>query len=115
MRVNRLDVTIWWRTDRDETEDLAQFLHFVRAGSGEWWGYDQQPLGPRLPTRLWYRGLADSETWSVSLPTDLKPGRYQVFTGLYRLTDQKRVPARDADGAPFVDARALLGTITIMA
>lgn len=110
-----LDVTIWWRSDKGETEDLAQFLHFARAGSGEWWGYDQQPLGPRLPTRLWYRGLADSETWSVPLPPDLAPGRYQVFTGLYRLTDQRRVPASDADGAPFVDARAPLGAITITA
>ncbi|MCY3866229.1 MAG: hypothetical protein OXG68_12400 [Chloroflexi bacterium] len=110
-----LDVTIWWRSAKDETEDLAQFLHFVRAGSGEWWGYDQQPLGPRLPTRLWYRRLADSETWAVPLPPDLKPGRYQVFTGLYRLNDQKRVPASDADGAPFVDARAPLGAISITA
>lgn len=110
-----LDVTFGWRSDKDETEDLAQFLHFTLEASGEWWGYDQQPLGPRLPTRLWYRGLADSETWSVPLPADLKPGRYQVFTGLYRLSDQWRVPANDADGAPFADARALVGAITILA
>jgi len=108
-----LDVTFWWRSDKDETEDLAQFLHFVEVGSGEWWGYDQQPLGRRLPTRLWYRGLADSETWAVPLPTDLAPGQYQMSTGLYRLSDQKRVPASDGDGAPFVDARAPLGRLTV--
>lgn len=110
-----LDVTFWWRSDKDEMEDLAQFLHFIPAENGQQWGYDQQPLGPRLPTRLWYRGLADSETWAVPLPTDLKPGRYQVFTGLYRLSDLRRVPASDADGRPFVDARAPLGAITITA
>lgn len=108
-----LDVTFWWRSDNNETEDLAQFLHFVEVSSSEWWGYDQQPLGRRLPTRLWYRGLADSETWAVPLPTDLAPGQYQISTGLYRLTDQKRVPASDGDGAPFIDARAPLGTLTV--
>ncbi len=110
-----LEVSFWWRSDQDETEDLAQFLHFLPVASGEWWGYDQQPLGPRLPTRFWYRGLADSETWSVPLPADLQPGRYRVFTGLYRLTDEKRVPVNDADGAPFADARAPLGAITVTA
>ena len=110
-----LDVTFWWSSERDGTEDLAQFLHFVPAGSGEWWGYDQQPLGPRLPTRLWYRGLADSETWAVPLPANLAPGRYRLFTGLYRLTDQRRLPAYDADGAPLVDARAPLGTLKVEA
>lgn len=114
-RGQNLEVTFWWRSDEDETEDLAQFLHFLPVAGGDWWGYDQQPLGPRLPTRLWYRGLADSETWAVPLPADLKPGRYQVFTGLYRLTDQKRMPANDADGAPFADARAPLGAITVKA
>jgi len=109
-----LDVTFWWRSDKDETEDLAQFLHFIPAENGQQWGYDQQPLGPRLPTRLWYRGMADSETWAVPLPADLAPGRYQLFTGLYRLTDQTRLPTFDADGAPFVDARAPLGELTIM-
>lgn len=109
-----LDVTLWWRSTRDETEELAQFLHFIQAENGQQWGYDQQPLGARLPTRLWYRGLADSETWAVQLPAALAPGRYHVFTGLYRLTDQERVPASDAEGAPLVDARAPLGTIIVI-
>ena len=77
-----------------------QFLHFGHEESGTWWVYDQQPLGPRLPTRLWYSGLADSEIWQVPLPADLAPGRYTVFTGLYRTRDQERVPASDAAGNP---------------
>ena len=78
-----LAVTFSWRSDKDGHEDLTQFLHFVREQSGESWGYDQPPLGQRLPTRLWYSGLADSETWGAPLPDDLAPGRYSVFTGLY--------------------------------
>ena len=80
---------------------------------GEWRVYDQLPLGPRLPTRLWYRGLAESETWRVPLPSDLASGQYRVYTGLYRLRDKERIPVSNADGQPWRDARVLLGTMSI--
>ncbi len=72
------------------------------------------PLGPRLPTRLWYSGLADAETWQVALPADLAPGRYAVYTGLYRTNDQVRLQASDAEGIPYVDARAPLGDLIVV-
>lgn len=108
-----LSALFFWRSDDGSHEDLTQFLHFVHEESGEWWGYDQPPLGQRLPTRLWYSGLADSETWQVPLPGDIAPGRYAVYTGLYRARDLKRIAASDAAGQPWRDARVLLGTVTI--
>ena len=102
-----------WRSDTHGREDHAQFLHFGHEESGTWWVYDQQPLGPRLPTRLWYDGLADSEIWQVPLPADLAPGRYKIFTGLYRRHDLERVPASAPDGKPWLDARVPLGSLTI--
>ena len=75
-----MNIRFVWRSNVAGDEDLAQFLHFAQAESGTWWGYDQQPLGTRLPTRLWYEGLADSETWQVpSVRDDLVPGQYTVF------------------------------------
>ena len=124
-----LEITFFWRSDERGVEDHAQFLHLGQIASSEavgsevvgaelvengtWFVYDQQPLGTRLPTRLWYAGLADSETWQVPLPADLAPGRYAAFTGLYRRRDQERVPARQADGALWLDARVPLGIVTI--
>lgn len=108
-----LPIAFFWASEKDAREDHSQFLHFKHAESGEWWVYDQQPLGPRLPTRLWYRGLSDREVWNVSLPEDLEPGRYEVFTGLYRARDWERVPAVTADGRQWLDARAKLGDLTI--
>jgi len=108
-----LAISFNWRAENEVTEDYVQFLHFGNEETGEWWVYDQQPLGARLPTRLWYSGLADSETWEISLPADLAPGRYEVFTGLYRQTDLQRLPARDVEGNPFTDARIPLGSVTI--
>ncbi len=102
-----------WRSDADSLEDHVQFLHFVHSETGAWWGYDQQPLGPRLPTRLWYPGLAESETWLVPLPEDLAPGRYAVYTGLYRAGDLARVPAADRQGQAWRDQSVLLGSVIV--
>lgn len=110
-----LTIQFHWRSERDSHEDVMQFLHLGHIDSGEWWVYDQQPLGPRLPTRLWYKGLADSETWQAPLPGDLAPGTYSVFSGLYRLSDKERVPVSDAEGTPYVDARVPLGRLTVEA
>ena len=66
-----------------------------------------------MPTRLWYEGLRDTETWQITIPADLAPGRYAVYTGLYRLSDLERLPVGDADGKPLPDARVPLGSITI--
>ena len=108
-----LSLRFAWRSDSETRQDLAQFLHLGHADSGEWFVYDQQPLGPRLPTRLWYKGLADSETWQVPLPEELAPGRYQVFTGLYRARDKERIPVTDAAGQAWLDARVALGDLII--
>ena len=107
-------ISFAWRANVAGGEDLVQFLHFGHQASGEWWVYDQQPLGARLPTRLWYKGLADSEQWDVPLPADLAPGRYEVFTGLYRHSDRQRLPASDAHGTPYLDARIPLGFLTVL-
>ena len=108
-----LSLTFRWRADADLDEDYIQFLHIGQVESGEWLVHDQQPLGARLPARLWYSGLADRETWLVPLPAELEPGQYAVFTGLYRRSDGERLPASDDRGKPYVDARAPLGRVTI--
>lgn len=108
-----LPIAFAWRADAAGAVDAIQFLHLGHEASGEWFVYDQPPLGPRLPTRLWYKGLADSEDWQVPLPAELAPGAYHVFAGLYRATDKERLPAFDPDGAPWLDNRVALGTIVI--
>ncbi len=102
-----------WRSDAQGQEDYSQFLHFVNEESGSWWNFDQQPLGRRLPTRLWYNGLADVEEWRIPVPADLAPGQYAVYTGLYHMQNQQRIPVSTAAGTPLADARVPLGVLTI--
>ncbi|MDE2858811.1 MAG: hypothetical protein OXN94_13290 [Chloroflexota bacterium] len=108
-----LAISFAWRADKNGLEDIVQFLHFGHEESGAWWAYDQQPLGARLPTRLWYSGLADTETWEIRLPAELRPGRHTVYTGLYRASDQVRLPANDAEGSAYGDARVPLGILMV--
>lgn len=108
-----LAISFSWRSKVDGKEDYIQFLHFGHQETGEWWVYDQQPLGARLPTRLWYGGLAESEIWEVPMPADLASGNYDVYTGLYRLENRERLPAGDAAGSDVVDARVALGSLLI--
>ena len=108
-----LSIVFSWSSQADSDEDFQQFLHFVHADSGEWRGHDQLPLGERLPTRLWYAGLADSERWEIPLLADLAPGRYDVFTGLYRLRGVERLPAADASGRPYLHDRVPVGSIVV--
>ena len=108
-----LAIPFSWHSDIAGQEDYTQFLHLGHQESGAWWVYDHQPLGARLPTRLWYNGLIDRETWQVPLPADLAPGQYNVFTGLYQQNDLERVSASNADGMSFLDGRVPLGSLTI--
>ncbi|MCY3866228.1 MAG: hypothetical protein OXG68_12395 [Chloroflexi bacterium] len=119
-----VNVTFNWETDIGGSEDFSQFLHFVlvsppEAGAAsasensQWWGFDQLPLGARLPTRLWYSGMQDSEIWEVPIPADVAAGNYALFTGLYRLSDLVRLAASDPNGKPFVDDRAPIGFLLI--
>ena len=108
-----LEVTFRWGTDSAGSEDWTQFLHLVHEESGSLWNIDQMPLGLRLPTHLWYAGLQASEVWRFTLPADLQPGRYSIYSGLYRLSDLQRLGVTLADGAQPADARIPLGTILI--
>ena len=108
-----LEVTFGWGAESAGSEEYIQYLHFFHEDSGAYWTFDQMPLGLRLPTRLWYAGLQASEAWRFTLPADLQPGRYAIYSGLYRLSDMQRLGVTLADGTQPVDARIPLGIILI--
>ena len=107
-------VGVTWSSANDSSVDTVQFLHFHHETSDTIWNHDQPPLGARLPTRLWYAGLQDQETWRITIPDGITPGRYQLYTGLYRSSDTERIAAYDESGNEFQDAIIPLGTIEIL-
>ena len=111
---DKVNIRFVWRSNAAGDEDLAQFLHFAQAESDIWWGYDQQPLGARLPTRLWYDGLADSEVWQVPLPAMIsRPVNTAVFHWTVPNTRSGAdTGARQRMAASSVNALVPLGTLT---
>ena len=95
---SNLELTFTWRATNSIREDWIQFLHLGKVASESWFVHDQHPLGARLPTRLWYDGLYDSEVWQVPIPSDLGEGEYAVFTGLYSEKNNARANARRGGG-----------------
>ncbi len=69
-----MTIPFTWRSEIAGGEDHIQFLHVGHAESGEWWIYDQHPLGRRLPTRLWFSGLNDSELGRCRCRRIWRPG-----------------------------------------
>ena len=108
-----LTIPLTWEAAADGEAGWVQFLHFVHEETGALWNHDQPPLGARLPTRFWYDSLRDTEAWQFNLPEDLAPGRYAIYTGLYRLSDLARMAVSDANGTPLPDGRVPLGFLTI--
>ncbi len=109
----RLSITFTWISEHGDHVDMSQFLHMRHLQSDEYWTHDQQPLGDRMPTRLWYAGLMDSETWSLDLPADIEPGLYTVYTGLYRASDGQRIAAVDHADQRWPADRIIIGTLEV--
>lgn len=108
-----LEIAFAWFADAEGVKDHTQFLHVGQTRSGDWLVYDRRPLGNRLPTQLWYVGMSDEATWKLTLPANLAPGRYEVYTGLYDAGDLERVPVTDGAGKPWLNDRVALGSILV--
>ncbi len=68
--------------------------------------------GVRFPTAAWRAGDLMLELFSIHVPPDLSPGRYQVWAGLYTLPDVINVPVLDIAGNPAGD-RVALGEVEV--
>jgi hypothetical protein len=93
-RDNTPSLSLTWQTTAPLPEDYTTFVHVLDA-SGKLIG---QADGPALegdyPTSWWSPG----ETIVDARPLSLPPEADRVTIGLYRLSDQARLPVRDGAG-----------------
>ncbi len=109
-----LPLDFWWEADRQVGQELNQYVHLFDASGAFAFGYDQSPFGgSRFPTTDWPAGMKERAHWEISLPADLAPGIYEVYTGLYTVEGIVRQPVADAQGQPVPDYSIHLGTIRI--
>jgi len=107
-----LELAFWWRTDRAIGRDLTQFIHLVAQSGGETYSFDRPPFGGSFPTYDWPKGIAVRDADTLSLPPDLPPGTYEVYTGMYEWPSLERVAVEEG-GEPVPDNAIYLGEIVV--
>lgn len=93
-----LTVVLYWRALEPLTSNYQSFVHVTHPSSISWGQSDAINPGG-LPTTRW---PVDRYVWDVhevQLRAGTPPGEYRLEVGLYTLTDGRRLPVVDAEGA----------------
>ena len=105
-------LTLYWRGDRSLGEDYSVFVH-LRDQSGKTVAQaDGFPAAGAWPTSAWEPNQPVVDDRTIPIPADLAPGRYGLWAGMYRLSDQTRLPIQ-ASGQEVQDDAILLGEIEV--
>ena len=94
--------------------DPVQFIHLIGKDQ-VYFAYDQQPFANGFPVSDWPVGVDLLDEWSVTLPGDLPPGVYSLYTGLYEWPALTRLNVKDANGQGITNNTVLLGTVNVVA
>ena len=103
-----LAVHLVWLARQPMDESYKVFIHLVDDQGKLLAQTDSRPLQYASNTNRWIPGQVVVDRSEVSLPPDVRPGRYQVRAGLYNEADGQRLPVLDADGK-VLDDQVLLG------
>jgi hypothetical protein len=107
-----LKLTLYWQGAGPLSEDYSVFVH-LRDGEGRKVAQtDGFPSGGAWPTSAWEPNQPVADLRSITIPADLTPGRYGLWAGMYRLSDQTRLPIR-ASGQEVQDDAILLAEIEV--
>ena len=105
-------LTLYWQGARPLSEDYSVFVH-LRDGEGRNVAQtDGFPSGGAWPTSAWEPNQPVTDQRSIAIPADLAPGRYGLWAGMYRLSDQTRLPIQ-ASGQEVQDDAILLAEVEV--
>jgi hypothetical protein len=108
-----VQVTLYWRAQRDIAEDLKAFVHAEDdATSRRVAQSDSAPAHGFTPTSRWYRGEVIEDVRTMMIPSDAAAGVVRLYAGLYRLRPLKNLEAIQ-DDLPAPDGRVLIGEIYV--
>jgi len=108
-----LCVQLEWSPLARTAERYKAFVHLMDSAGRVVAQTDSEPQAGFMPTDQWQPGVLVSDRHGIALPDNLPPGAYQLMTGLYRLSDGARLPARDAQSRRYPNDEAPLGELTV--
>jgi hypothetical protein len=109
-----LDLTIFWQALAVPDSSYHAFVHIVEIGDNEIVVQsDKIPVDWLRPTNGWRSGEVLSDNHLLELPSDIQPGEYQLYVGLYDPDDDQRLPVF-LSGERQPDDRLLLAPIRVL-
>jgi hypothetical protein len=106
-----IDLTLYWRAARDLDIAYQVFVHILDE-SGEPVAQSDKLNPGEFPTHRWPLDKYVPDGHSITLPSDLPPGEYQVAVGLWVQGEGWRLPVFDEQGTA-VDDRAVLFNLRV--
>ncbi len=88
----RIPLTLVWQAQTTPTADYAIFVQLRDAANNTLASADHQPYQGLIPTSHWPAGGVIQEVVWLSLPTNLPPGSYNLYVGLYHPDTLERLP-----------------------
>jgi hypothetical protein len=87
-----LPISFYWyaRQPIDQNYTIAWFVADLDGGVVTQ-GWDSQPGGGFAPTRAWAVGVPVWDNRALILPTDLEPGRYQIWVKVYTIGSNSQI------------------------
>jgi hypothetical protein len=105
-----LQLTLFWEPLAPLSTDYTRFVHLRNESGATVAQGDGQPLEGAYPTSRWQPGELVIDSITLTLPDDLPPGQYSLFTGLYELDTLARLPViNDTTGENAI----VLGEVTL--
>ncbi len=105
-----LTVTLLYEALGTPATDYTAFVHLLNAAGAPVAGYDQPPAPGRFPTAHWRAGDRIVATFPLTLPAQLPPGAYTLWTGLYESANVAALlPVTSARNLPSGDGRVQIG------
>lgn len=86
-----LSLTLYWQAERGTVRPYTVFTHLVAADGSLAAQQDNWPVNGQWPPTCWQSDEIVADRVQLSLPADLPPGEYRLFTGLYDARDGTRL------------------------
>ncbi|MGC9400443.1 MAG: hypothetical protein ACP5HM_15085 [Anaerolineae bacterium] len=94
---NVVPLTLYWSTDVETNLDAKTFVHLYDSQGSLITQADGRPYFGTRPPYTWRPGEIVEDPITLSLPSELPPGRYPLKAGLYHPDNSGRIAAYQAD------------------
>lgn len=107
-----LRLTLYWRTTAPLPADYAVFVHLSGSDESIVTQHDGMPALWSRPTTGWAPGELIEDRIKLRIPSDVTPGEFRLWVGMYDPADGERLPVSSLDRTILAD-RLLLTTLSV--